>query len=163
MLGFATIAPSLGGPVGGGLIHGLKLVAVAVVAQAVWDMARRLCPDHRRAAIALICIAVLSILTTIYAQLIVIGVGATLGLALCQTTTSPNSGRAPQHTHEFRVSRTVGAAALILFCVLLSGLPALACSTQVRPSTSSRRSTGRVPWCSVAVMSCSRFCNSKPW
>ena len=126
LLGFAAIAPNLDGPVGRGLIHGLKLVAVAVVAQAVWDMARRLCPDHRRAAIALISIAVLSILTTVYAQLIVIGLGAVLGLALCQTTTSPDRGQMPQHAHVFPVSRAVGAAALVLFCALLFGLPALA-------------------------------------
>jgi chromate transporter len=125
LLGFAAIAPSLGGPVGGGLIHGLKLVAVAVVAQAVWDMARRLCADERRAAIALIAIAVLSILTTVYAQLIVIGLGAVLGLALCRTTASSDTGRVSQHTHEFPISRAMGAAALILFCVMLFGLPAL--------------------------------------
>lgn len=125
LLGFAAIAPSLGGPVGGGLIHGLKLVAVAVVAQAVWDMARRLCPDQRRVAIALIAIAVLSLLTTVYAQLVVIGLGAVLGLALCQTAISSDTGRVPQHTHEFPVSRAVGAFALVLFCVLLFGLPAL--------------------------------------
>jgi chromate transporter len=99
LLCFAAIAPSLGGPVGSGLIHGLKLVAVAVVAQAVWDMARRLCPDQRRAAIALIAIAVLSILTTAYAQLIVIGLGAVLGLALCHTTTSSDGvARTTAHT-----------------------------------------------------------------
>jgi chromate transporter len=126
LLGFAAIAPSLGGTVGGGLVHGLKLVAVAVVAQAVWDMARRLCPDQRRAAIALIAIGVLSILTTVYAQLIVIALGAVLGLALCPATTSSDASRVPQHTHEIRVPRTVGAVALILFCVLLFGLPALA-------------------------------------
>jgi chromate transporter len=125
LIGFAAIAPSLGGPVGSGLIHGLKLVAVAVVAQAVWDMARRLCPDHRRAAIALIAVAVLGILSTVYAQLIVIGLGAVLGLVLCRNTTSTDTARVLQHTHEFRVSRTVGAIALILFCVLLFGLPAL--------------------------------------
>src|SRR5471032_1111313 len=127
LLGFAAVAPSLGGPVGSGLIHGLKLVAVAVavVAQAVWDMARRLCPDQRRAAIALMAIAILSILTTVYAQLIVIVLRAVLGLALCQTTTSSDTSRTPRHSHEIRVSRTVGAVALILFCVLLLALPAL--------------------------------------
>jgi chromate transporter len=125
LLGFAALAPGLGGPVGLGLVHGLKLVAVAVVAQAVWDMARRLCPDQRRAAIALIAIAVLGILTTVYAQLIVIALGAVLGLALCQQTTSSDTRRVPQHGHEIRVSRTVGALALILFGVLLLGLPAL--------------------------------------
>lgn len=126
MLAFAVIAPSLGGPVGGGLIHGLKLVAVAVVAQAVWDMARRLCVDQRRVAIALIAIAVLSILTTVYAQLIVIGLGAMLGLALCETKRSPDYPQAPQHPQQFPISRTVGASALVLFCVLLFGLPVLA-------------------------------------
>ncbi|HKT99863.1 MAG TPA: chromate transporter, partial [Paraburkholderia sp.] len=80
MLVFAAIAPDLGGPVGAGVVHGLKLVAVAVVAQAVWDMARRLCPDHRRAAIALASLALLSLLTTVYAQLIAIAAGALLGL-----------------------------------------------------------------------------------
>jgi chromate transporter len=125
LLCFAAIAPSLGGPVGNGLIHGLKLVAVAVVAQAVWDMARRLCPDRRRAAIALAAIALLSILTTVYAQLIVIAVGALLGLTLCRATVSPDTRRVPPYNDQLHVSRTVGAIALILFCILLLGLPAL--------------------------------------
>ena len=125
LIGFAAITPSLGGPVGGGFIHGLKLVAVAVVAQAVWDMARRLCADQRRAAIALTAIAVLSILTTVYAQLIVVSIGAVLGLALCRSTTTSNTARVSQDTHEFGVSRTASAIALILFSALLFGLPLL--------------------------------------
>jgi chromate transporter len=130
LLAFAAISPTLSGPVGQGLIHGLKLVAVAVavavavVAQAVWDMARRLCPDHRRTAIALLAIAVLSVLTTFYAQLIVIVLGAVLGVLLCRTETPITTTRAMQAS-EFRVPRTAGAVALILFCVLLFGLPAL--------------------------------------
>jgi chromate transporter len=88
-------------------------------------MARRLCPDQRRAAIALSAIAALGILTTVYAQLIVIALGALLGLALCRTTVSPDTRRIPQHDDQIRVSRTVGAIALILFCILLLGLPTL--------------------------------------
>src|SRR6202789_3629301 len=49
---FGYGAHALAGPVGIGLLHGLTLVAVAVVAQAVFGMARTLCPDRRRAAIA---------------------------------------------------------------------------------------------------------------
>src|SRR5712692_4243448 len=49
---FAYGADALGGPTGIGLLHGLKLVAVAVVAQAVWGMAHTLCPDRARASIA---------------------------------------------------------------------------------------------------------------
>lgn len=126
LIAFAIVAPELGGPVGSGLIHGLKLVAVAVVAQAVWDMARRLCPDHRRAGIALAAIAILSVLTTVYAQLIVIVLGAVLGFVLCRTTASTTMAGMRQHTDEFRVSRTVGAIALVVFCGLLFGLPGLA-------------------------------------
>lgn len=123
LLVFATIVPSLNGALGTGLIHGLKLVAVAVVAQAVWDLARRLCPDRRRAAIALIAIAALSLLTSIYAQLIVIALGAVLGLVFCRTTLSTEAIRLTGHNHDFQVSRGAGALALILFCGLLFGLP----------------------------------------
>src|ERR1700722_10728764 len=51
LLLFAYGATTLGGPVGLGLLHGLKLVAVAIVAQAIWGMARTLCPDRQRASI----------------------------------------------------------------------------------------------------------------
>jgi len=49
---FAYGANALQGTIGSGLLHGLKLVAVAIVAQAVWGMARTLCPDRERASIA---------------------------------------------------------------------------------------------------------------
>src|ERR1700748_1660194 len=51
---FAYGAGTLSGPLGGGALHGLKLVAVAIVAQAVCGMARSLCPDRERASIATI-------------------------------------------------------------------------------------------------------------
>ncbi|WP_250536954.1 chromate efflux transporter [Caballeronia sp. AZ10_KS36] len=125
LIGFAILAPSLGGPVGSGLIHGLKLVAVAVVAQAVWDMARRLCPDHRRAGIALASIAILAALTTVYAQLVVIVTGALLGIALCREATAKSRAVTHEHAEAFHVPRAAGAIALIMFCVLLFGLPVL--------------------------------------
>ena len=49
MLAFAYASGQLEGPLAQGALHGLKLVAVAVVAQAVWGMARSLCPDRERA------------------------------------------------------------------------------------------------------------------
>lgn len=125
LLAFAMLAPSLGGPIGSGLIHGLKLVAVAVVAQAVWDMARKLCPDWQRAAIALISITVLSALTTVYAQLIVIVLGALLGLMLCRLPTPVNGGSGAGQGFAFRVSHVASVVSLILFCALLFGLPVL--------------------------------------
>ena len=53
LLLFAYGASAHLGPLGTELIHGLKLVAVAIVANAVWSMARTLCPDRERILIAL--------------------------------------------------------------------------------------------------------------
>ncbi|HKU00936.1 MAG TPA: chromate efflux transporter, partial [Paraburkholderia sp.] len=97
---------------------------------AVWDMARRLCPDHRRAAIALASLALLSLLTTVYAQLIAIAAGALLGLALCRTKSTGDTRAELRHAAAFPVSRKAGIAALIVFCVLLFGLPLLGWAAQ---------------------------------
>ncbi|CAL8481516.1 chromate efflux transporter [Caballeronia sp. S22] len=125
LVGFAAVAPDLRSAVGQGLIHGLKLVAVAVVAQAVWDMGRRLCPDRQRAAIALIAIGVLAVLTTVYAQLLVIALGALLGVVFCRAERARGAHEPHPGVATFRVSRVIGWAALALFLVLLLGLPAL--------------------------------------
>jgi chromate transporter len=126
MIAFATLAPRLGGPLGSGVIHGLKLVAVAVVAQAVSDMARKLCADRPRAAIALVTIVLLAVLTGRYAQLIAIVVGAVLGAVLCRGNDGANGAAQAQATLPpalAPVSRRVGAIALVLFCVLLIRVP----------------------------------------
>jgi chromate transporter len=125
LIGFASVAPDLGSAAGQGLIHGLKLVAVAVVAQAVWDMARRLCPDRQRAAIALIAIAMLAVLTTVYAQLLVIVLGALLGVVFCRSEGAQRGSEPHAAVAALRVSPVVGWAALALFFVLLLGLPTL--------------------------------------
>ncbi|MCF1635592.1 chromate transporter, partial [Klebsiella pneumoniae] len=125
LLAFAMLAPSLGGPFGAGLIHGLKLVAVAVVAQAVWDMARKLCPDWQRAGIAVLSIAVLGALTTVYAQLVVIALGAALGLVLCRTSLPASGSQRAGQEAAFSVSHVASIVSLALFCALLFGLPVL--------------------------------------
>ncbi|MBN3751916.1 chromate efflux transporter [Paraburkholderia sp. Tr-20389] len=125
MAGFARIAGLLDNAIGQGLVHGLKLVAVAVVAQAIWDMARRLCADRVRAAIALAALAVLSMLVTVYAQIIVIAGGALLGLMFCRTSTSADARNLSHDAHAFALPRVASVIALVLFCALLVGLPAL--------------------------------------
>lgn len=125
LIAFAAIAPSLSGPLGEGLVHGLKLAAVGIVAQAVWDMAQKLCPDLRRAGIALAVVMLLSVLASAYAQLIAIALGAVLGLGLCRRVVLPNPTVSPTHRSQFQVSRRAGAIALALFCALLFGLPLL--------------------------------------
>jgi chromate transporter len=121
MTAFAYGAEELGGPIGQGVIHGLKLVAVAIVAQAVWGMARSFCPDRQRASIA--CIAALLILlsNSPAMQIATILLGGIAGAWLCRTPVPASQG-----TLGTAVSRRVGTAALTIFCLLLIALPALA-------------------------------------
>ena len=120
MTAFAYGSGTIGGPAGRGALHGLKLVAVAIVAQAVWGMARTLCPDRQRASIA--CLAALMILvsTSPVAQVGTILVGAIAGLWFCRASVTTAAGAL-----HVAVSRRVGLAALCAFLVLLATLPAL--------------------------------------
>jgi chromate transporter len=117
---FAYGAGALGGPVGVGLLHGLKLVAVAIVAQAVWGMARTLCPDRERASIAVVAALVILFGTASVAQIAAILLGGVAGLWLCRAAPLPSTGHVV-----VPVSRTVGLAALTAFFLLLAGLPVL--------------------------------------
>lgn len=121
LVAFAYGADALGGPVGSGIVHGLKLVAVAVVAQAVWGMGRTLAPDATRAAIALSALALTTVLTGSSGQVAGIGLGAVAGLAVCRRS----SGAAGGHLG-IPVSRRAGAVALLLFGLFLAVPPFLA-------------------------------------
>jgi chromate transporter len=117
---FSYGAAALSGPVGTGLLHGLKLVAVAIVAQAVWGMARTLCPDRRRASIAGVAALIVLLSTSAFSQLAAILFGALAGAWLCRHTALIRSEHVP-----IKVSRRVGVAALVTFFGLLFGLPVL--------------------------------------
>jgi len=117
---FAYGAGELGGPVGIGLLHGLKLVAVAIVAQAVWGMARTLCPDRERASIAVIAALIILFSTSSVSQIAAILLGGIAGLWLCRAGAPETTGHIT-----VPVSHTVGLAALTAFFVLLAGLPVL--------------------------------------
>jgi chromate transporter len=82
---FAYGEGALHGPVGDGLIHGLKLTAVAIVAQAVTGMARSLCPDRPRATIAVLALILTAFAQAAWAQLAVILFGALAGFFVCRT------------------------------------------------------------------------------
>jgi chromate transport protein ChrA len=117
---FAYGAGALQGPIGQGLLHGLKLTAVAIVAQAVWGMARNLCPDRERASIAVAAALLILLSGTSAAQIGAIVLGGLAGLWLCRSEVPSPSGHV-----EIRVSRRVGLLALTAFVVLLVGLPVL--------------------------------------
>jgi chromate transporter len=117
---FAYGADALGGPLGVGLIHGLKLVAVAIVAQAVWGMAHALCPDRERASIAVAAALIVLLASSSAAQIGAIVLGGVAGLRLCRAAPPAATGHVT-----VPVSRTAGLAALGAFFLLLAGLPLL--------------------------------------
>jgi chromate transporter len=111
--------------VAAGLVHGLKLVAVAIVAQAVWGMARTLCPDRQRAAIAIAAAVAVSVGASSMMQVAVLLCGGLLGIWFCRTPTPASTAQpvAPVSRLAAPVSRAVGMASLAAFTVLLIGLP----------------------------------------
>ncbi len=88
LIGFAYLLPSLSSDIGEAFIHGLKLVAFAVVADAVWGMSKKLCPDTTRRLIAIATVALLLYLNTAWSQIVVILGGALIGLLFCRTPSS---------------------------------------------------------------------------
>jgi len=124
MFAFAMGAASFTGPVAEGFLHGLKLVAVAVVAQAIWGMACSLTPDRPRAAIALAAVAVVVTFAGSIAQIAAIALGACAGLWLCRGEAPPVSGHL-----NFPVTRLSGGIALLLFAALLLLTPVLAAAS----------------------------------
>jgi chromate transporter len=124
LFAFALGAAALTGPAADGLLHGLKLVAVAVVAHAVWGMAGSLTPDRSRAAIALAAVVIVAFGGGSAGQIAAILLGALAGLLF-----SSRQAPAPVLHAEFPVSRRGGAVALALFAVLLLALPLVAAAT----------------------------------
>ena len=103
-----------------GWLHGLKVVAVAVVSYAVWGMARTLCPDRPRATLAILAAVAMLAVPGNLAQIAVIAVGGILGWRFLQvdpvvttTTQTPRNGRA------------VAIASLAIFAAVLVTLPIL--------------------------------------
>ncbi len=124
LFAFAMGAAALTGPVAEGFLHGLKLVAVAVVAQAIWGMSRNLTPDLARAGIALAAIAIVVFFAGSFGQIAAIVLGACAGLWLCRGEVAPVSGHL-----NFPVTRRAGLIALVLFAALLLIPPAVVTAT----------------------------------
>ena len=107
-----------------GAVHGLKVVAVAVVAQAVWGMAKNLCPDRLRAGLALLAALLTLVLPSTLGQLGAIVASGLLGWWILKLPPQP-----PIEHPRYAVSPRAGLAALAVFAVLLVGLPAVAAAT----------------------------------
>ncbi|MDR9485983.1 MAG: chromate efflux transporter [Sediminimonas sp.] len=122
---FATSAAFISGPIGVGALQGLKVVAVAIVAQAVWGMARTLCPDRARASIAVAAVAVLAFVPGAAGMVAAIGMGAAAGLAVGRGADGPVGGHVTMP-----VTRGQAGFALVVFAALLILAPFLAGGAQ---------------------------------
>lgn len=120
LLLFALGLTLLTDPISQGALHGLKLTAVAVVAHAVWGMARNFCPDRTRSAIALAAVAAIALIGGPAGQITAIVIGVLAGLLLCRSVTQTE-----RHHLHFPVSKAAGHMSATLFSMLLLGLPAL--------------------------------------
>jgi chromate transporter len=115
-------AASLGGLEHAGWLAGLKIAAVAVVAQAVWAMGTQLCPDRSRLTMALFAAVIMLTWPAGGTPLLVIIAGGVLGWARYRRIRIPTTP-APL---PFALSHVRGAAAVLLFFLLLLILPAAA-------------------------------------
>jgi chromate transporter len=97
---------------GGGLLHGLQLAAIAVVAQAVWGMARSLCPDSWTRALALVALLVVALAPGAGGQLAVLAMGAGAGRLFLAAPAAGGEVMALKHRG--------GRACLAAFFVLLA-------------------------------------------
>lgn len=114
LLAFATLSAWLAGPLGQGAIHGLKLVAVAVVAHAVLGMGRTLTPDRTRLLMAAAAAGAIAFSTSPAMQLGVVVCGALLGPWLCRGVHARQG-----ETFPLAYGRSSGSALLCVFGVLL--------------------------------------------
>jgi chromate transporter len=106
-----------------GAVHGLKVVAVAVVAQAVWGMAKSLCPDRLRAGIAVAAALLVLTIPSATGQISAIVLGGLVGRWALKL-----EHLVPAVHQDFGVRRRTGAVLLAACGVLLLLLPALAAS-----------------------------------
>lgn len=127
---FAYGVAAVGGTLGAGWLHGLKIAAVAVVAQAVLSMMRSLTPDRERATFAVAAAVLVLAVPSAWGQVAAIVLGGIFGILLLPKAPITDSTSLPHP-----VSRTAGMVALGLFIAILIGLPLL---TAVVPSQSLR-------------------------
>jgi len=124
---FAYGVNSLGNGAGGGWLHGLKVAAVAVVAQAVLGMARTLAPDRLRATLAVGAAVIVLAVPSAWGQISAIVLGGVIGVWLLTGDSQTDSAVLP-----LRVSRSTGGTLLAVFFALLIGLPLLTAAIPVQ-------------------------------
>ncbi len=128
MFGFAGFVGSARGPIYASAMHGLQLVALAVVAHAVWTMTRKLCPDGRRRSIALAVAVVLAFAGNALLQFLAIALSGLAGWVLCRKLRLPVPCLVTQID-----AKTAGGACAVFFG-LLALLPILSAQLSHTPA-----------------------------
>ncbi len=105
-----------------GWLHGLKVVAVAIVAQAVWGMANSLCADRVRMTVAVLACCMVLLLPMAGAQVLVIVLGGLFGWRFLSVEAKAEA----EAVWSVPLSRRVGGILLAVFFALLLLLPVLA-------------------------------------
>lgn len=121
MIAFALGLAEWGNTFPAGVLHGLKIAAAAIVAHAVWSMARNLCTDAARVGVAVVAAVAVLFIPGVWGQIGVIAGGAVVGLFAFKTRSAPEYDELL-----IAVSRRTGAVLIGLFFVLLAALPVLA-------------------------------------
>lgn len=121
LFGFAALLPQLSGPMGIAAIHGLKLVALSVVAHGVMSMARQLCPDPYRAGIATAAALLILLSDQAWIQILAVVLGGLAGFSLCRDAKPALGGEL-----SLPYGTRTGWVLLGTFLILLLGLPLLA-------------------------------------
>jgi chromate transporter len=121
MVLFAYGVSALGDVAGSGWLHGLKVAAVAVVAQAVLGMMRSLAPDRERATMAVMAAIIVLAVPSAWGQIGAIALGGLAGALVLRADASKDEAALP-----LKVSRATGTVLLAIFFILLVGLPVLA-------------------------------------
>lgn len=124
---FAYGVDAIGNVAGSGWLHGLKVVAVAVVAQAVLGMMRSLAPDRERASVAVAATVIALAVPSSFGQIGAIAFGGVIGLLVLQKTADSTSSAVLPVT----VGHRAGGISLACFFVLLAALPWLAAHFQI--------------------------------
>lgn len=121
LIAFAYGIDFVGGALDSGWLHGLKVVAVAVVAQAVWGMAKSLCPDRPRITLAAFATLMVIALPTSLGQIVAILAGGIIGWRIL-----PAAAAGATVPMQYPVGKGLAIGAWIVFFALLALLPAAA-------------------------------------
>lgn len=116
---FAILVPQKHNYLINATCHGLKLVAVAIVAQAILSMATRLCKNFTTIAIALISIIIMLLVNSAFSQFIVIILGALIGFYFCHTNDNLTINT-QDYFISYRISWIIFGIFLIIFLILTS-------------------------------------------